>query len=105
MGRVGLVPVDLAGGGAGHDAGGLPVDDEPEAVVLGGDGDDLARVDQADLDLLGGGLAAARRAPRSRCRSPAGTGHGMVRASSPSLVMTIIWVPSIRTVTRCPASW
>lgn len=54
MGRVGLVPVDLAGGGAGHDADGLPVDGEPEAVVLGGDGEDLARVDQADLDLLGG---------------------------------------------------
>ena len=53
----------------------------------------------------GGGLAAARRAPRSRYRSPAGTGHGMVRASSPSPVMTIIWVPSIRKMTRCPASW
>ena len=44
----------------------------------------------------GGGLAAALRAPRSRYRSPGGTGQGMVRASSPSLVMTAIWVPSIR---------
>jgi len=49
--------VDLAGGGAGHDADGLPIDEEPEAVVLGGDGDDLARVDQADPDLLGVGNA------------------------------------------------
>ena len=51
--------MDLACGGAGHDADGLPVDDEPEGVVLGGDGDDLARVDQADLDLLGGDHDAA----------------------------------------------
>ena len=121
-GRVGLVPVDLTGGGAGNDSGRLPVDLEPEAVVPGGDGDDLARVDQADLDLLGSdhdaareetrrctvtgpdggsGLAAARRAPRSRYRSLGGTGQGMVRASSPSLVMTAIWVPSIR---RVPAA-
>ena len=82
----------------------LPVDGEPEGVVLGGDGDDLARVDQADLDLLGGHHDAAagrdpplhghRPGPRGRAarglagaaqpepvpgrsRSPAGTGQGM----------------------------
>src|SRR5437773_240845 len=53
----------------------------------------------------GSGGGAAFRAPRCRYRSPAGTGQGRVRASSPSLVMTIIWVLSIRSVTRCPGSW
>ena len=118
--------MDLAGGGAGNDSGGLPVDDEPEAVVPGDDGDDLARVDQPDLDLLGSDHDAAAGGnpplhgyrpgrPERAGRGPAdaaqpvpvtgGTGQGMVRASSPSLVMTAIWVPSIRSVTRCPASW
>jgi hypothetical protein len=51
--------VDLASRGARHDVGDLPVDDEPEGMVLGSDRDDLARVDQADLDLLGGDHDAA----------------------------------------------
>lgn len=51
MRRVCLVAVDLAGGGAGHHADGLPVDDEPEGMVFGGDGDELARVPQAELGL------------------------------------------------------
>jgi hypothetical protein len=46
------VPVEFAGGGARHHADGSAVGPDPEAVVLGGDGDELARVDQADLDLL-----------------------------------------------------
>ena len=46
------VPVEFAGGGARHHADGSGVGLDPEAVVLGGDGDDLARVDQADLDRL-----------------------------------------------------
>jgi hypothetical protein len=46
----------------------------------------------------GGGLAAALWAPRSRGRPPAGTGQGRVHTDSPSLVMTVIWVPSIRSV-------
>jgi hypothetical protein len=56
---VGFVTVDLLAGGAGHDACGLPVDDQPEAVVPGDDGDDLARMDHADLDALAGDLDAA----------------------------------------------
>jgi hypothetical protein len=39
VGRVGLVTVDLAAGGPGGDGGGFPVDDQPEGVVSGQDGD------------------------------------------------------------------
>jgi hypothetical protein len=46
--------VDLPGRGPGHDGDGLAVDVEPEAVIVSGDGDDLAGVDHADLDSLGG---------------------------------------------------
>ena len=118
--------MDLACGGTGNDSGGLPVDLEPEAVVLGGDGDDLARVDQADLDLLGGDHDAAaggdpplhryragRRERGSRGLAGAAqpvpvTGGNRARNgahSSPSPLMTAIWVPSIRKPARCPASW
>jgi len=40
--------------GAGDDSDGVAVDVEPEAVVVGGVGDDFAGVDHADLDPLGG---------------------------------------------------
>ena len=59
MGRVGLVTVDLAAGGPRRDGDGFPVDDQPEGVVSGQDGDGLARVDHADLDLLADDLDAA----------------------------------------------
>jgi hypothetical protein len=49
-----LIAVDLAGGGAGDDGDGVTVDVQPEAVVAGRDGDDLAGVDDAGLDPLGG---------------------------------------------------
>ena len=39
---MGLVTVDFVAGGAGHDGDGFAVDDQPEAVVLGHDGDDLS---------------------------------------------------------------
>ena len=58
VGGVGLEAVDFAAGGAGHGADGFAVDDHPEAVVLGDDGDDLACVGHADLDLLAGDLDA-----------------------------------------------
>jgi hypothetical protein len=63
------VAVDLAGGGARHHADGLPVDAEPEGVVFGGDSNNLARVDQADLDLrlaareIAGARGAAEPSP------------------------------------------
>src|SRR5215468_90517 len=59
VGGVGLVTVDFAAGGAGHDSDGVAVDDQPEAVGLGDDGDDLPGVGHADLDLLAGDLDAA----------------------------------------------
>src|SRR6516165_806406 len=59
VGGVSLVTVDLTAGGAGHNANSLPVDDQPEAVVLADYGDDLARVGHADLDLLMSDLDAA----------------------------------------------
>src|SRR5215472_12445812 len=58
-GGIALVTIDFAAGGAGHDPGGLAVDDQPEAVVLGDDGDDLAGMGHADLDALAGDLDAA----------------------------------------------
>src|SRR6185437_9459650 len=57
--RVGLVTAGLLAGGAVQDADGFPVDDQPEAVVLGEDGDGLARVGHAGLDALAGDLDAA----------------------------------------------
>jgi hypothetical protein len=35
-GCAGLVTMDLAAGGAGHDSDGLAVDNEPEPVILSG---------------------------------------------------------------------
>jgi hypothetical protein len=46
FGVTGVCPVtaDFPAGGAGHNSDGLAFDDQPEAVGLGDDGDDLARV-------------------------------------------------------------
>jgi hypothetical protein len=44
--------VALPAAGAGHSGDSLAVDVELECVVVGGDGDDLAGVDHADLDAL-----------------------------------------------------
>jgi hypothetical protein len=117
--------VDLAAGGAGNYAHGLAVDVELEGVVADRDRDDLAGVDHADVDALGGDHdgAALGHAPlhddwarlrRAGLRlawlrgagagSSAGTGHGIVRRSVPAWLMTAICVPSSRSVTRCPAS-
>ena len=57
---MGLVTVDLVAGRAGHDANGVAVDDQPEVVALGDDGDDLSGVGHADLDVLAGDLEALR---------------------------------------------
>src|SRR5215469_3050830 len=59
VGGVGLITVDFAAGGAGHDADVLAVDDQPESIVLGDDGDDLSCVGHADVDALAGDLDAA----------------------------------------------
>jgi hypothetical protein len=100
-------------------------DVEPEAVVVNGDGDDLAGVDQADLDAVGGDhdLAALGYPPLHRYgsgglrrlgagaadatqRGPVSNrdGQGMVRRTVPSWLITVIWVPSSCSVIRCPAS-
>jgi hypothetical protein len=51
----------------------VAVDIQPEAVVAGGHGDDLAGVDHADLDPLGGDhdLPALRHPPLNNQRGPA----------------------------------
>jgi hypothetical protein len=74
---VGLVPVDLAGGGSRDGARGLPVDVELEGVIVGRDGNGLAGVDHADLDSLSGDhdLAALGYPPLHRDR-PGGAGAG-----------------------------
>lgn len=59
-GYVGLVAVDLAAGGASHGDGGFAVDGDLEAVVAGGDGDDLAGVDHAGTAALPVHTLAAR---------------------------------------------
>jgi hypothetical protein len=46
--------VDFAGGGAGHDGGGVAVDYDLEVDVLADDGGGLARVDHSGVDLLPG---------------------------------------------------
>jgi hypothetical protein len=51
---MGFEPVDFAGGRTRHCADHLTVDDKLELVILSGDGDNLAGVDQADLDALQG---------------------------------------------------
>jgi len=60
--------VDLGGGRAWHDGDCLVVEADLEAVVARGDGDELARVDHADLDLLGSDhdAAAGGHAPLDR---------------------------------------
>ena len=54
-----FVTVDVLAVGGGHGGDGVAVDDQPEAVVLGEDSDDLARVGHADVDALVGDLDAA----------------------------------------------
>src|SRR5260370_3002 len=54
LGGAGLVTMDLAGGGAGDDGGGLPVDHHSEAVVLADHGGGLACVGHPGLDRLAG---------------------------------------------------
>src|SRR5215472_18554284 len=63
LGRIGLVSVDLGGR--------LAVEADLEAVIARGDGDDLARVDQANMDLLGSDhdAAAGGHAPLDRDRA------------------------------------
>jgi len=58
-GGVGLEAVDFTAGGAGHRDDVFAVDDQPEGVVLGDDGDDLSCVGHADLEALAGDLDAA----------------------------------------------
>lgn len=54
--RGGVVAVDLPAGGPGYQGDSLAVDVELDAMVVhgDGDGDDLAVVDHADVDSLGG---------------------------------------------------
>ena len=56
-------------------------------MVLGGDGDDLPCVDQADLELLWVATMMPPREETCRCT-----------VTGPE---TVIWVPSIRRVTCC----
>src|SRR5258708_38569538 len=92
--------MDLAGGGAGDDGGGLPVDPHPEAVVLADHGGGLACVDHPGLDLLAGdhypasagdppldgeGSARPRRAgpaAAGAAPSPTTAGEGTAEAAS-----------------------
>ena len=97
MVRMGFEPVYFAGGRARHRADHLTVDNEPELVVLSGHGDILPGVDMPTWMrwvatmmeprwdtrcwtttglMAGAGVLGARRAPRSRMRSPGGTGQG-----------------------------
>jgi hypothetical protein len=111
--------VDLPVRHARYDRDRLAVNVEPEGVVVGSHGDDLAGVDHADMDALGGdhdatslgypplhryrpecwcwhaGCAAGSAQPVPVSRRD-GAGQGRVRSSSPSTLMTAIWVPSIR---------
>src|SRR5215470_2901324 len=124
VGGVGLEAADFAAGGAGHGGDGLAVDDQPETVVLGDEGDDLSCVGHADLDLLAGDLdAAAGGDPPlhrdSGFRQVGGPGQAgalqavalagwdgarQMRHSTPSWVRTCISWPSRRRRARCPAS-
>jgi hypothetical protein len=70
-------------------------------------GHDCPRTDTRRLTTSGsgrrGGWGDPARAPRSRARVAWGTGHAIVRASTP-LVKTWATGPSRRSMTRYPAS-
>jgi hypothetical protein len=91
-----------AGGGAGDYAHGLAIDVELEAVIADSDCDDLAGVDHADVDALGGdhdGAALGGSDGTVFSLTPAGSGY--TERVLPPLPRT--WAASCRRP-RCCAS-